>query len=327
MSSRPSAYQLTSPGPLRLYSTTELLTLPPPEFLVEPIVQVGGFSGLYSPSNLGKTFVAIDVAMSVASGLSWQGHATMEGYVIYVSAEGGSGIGKRARAWLQYHDVAARDAQIAWIIEPLLVYPESEQLDRLLERIAEIDRRPSLVVLDTLNRCFDGNENETEDMTAFVRGCDILRHQLETAVLVVHHTRLDGDRERGNTAFKGAADTMIALKAGEMHLTLECAKQKEWEAFPAIDFRLDKVLMADEQDIALDSCVPVLLNRQGRPQKVTDDQLLAPLRSGPLNAEEWRRLVQPEVSHRTFYRRIRDLYDTSLNHCEDGTYSLKHGRA
>ena len=92
MSSRPSSFPLTSPGALRLYSTTELLKMPAPEWLIKPLMPLGGFIALYGPSAVGKSFIAIDLSMHIATGRDWQGHHTQNGFVLYVAAEGGRGV-------------------------------------------------------------------------------------------------------------------------------------------------------------------------------------------------------------------------------------------
>jgi archaellum biogenesis ATPase FlaH len=236
MSGRPTDFPLTSAGEFRLYSTAELLRLPPPEWLIDGVLPAGGLVGLYGPSGTGKSFVAIDLALCVATGRPWQGHDVAKGSVLYVSAEGGTGVGKRALAWLLTNEVDPTEVDMAWMIEPIPIHTDSDQLEILLNRIIHEARlSPSLVVVDTLARCFDGDENETEDMGRFVAGIDVLRHQLGTTVLVVHHTRLGGDRERGNTALRSAADTMIALEGDGPGITLTCNKQKDDAEFDPIE--------------------------------------------------------------------------------------------
>ena len=232
MSSRPSTFVLTSPGPLRLYSTTELLRLPPPAWLIDGIVPTGGLVGLYGPPGHGKSFLALDMALSVATGCPWQGRPVLSGFVLYVSAEGGTGIGKRVQAWLAHHQAHPKSANVAWLIESIAVLSDSGDMDVLLGRINdEVTDCPVLVVIDTLARCFDGDENQQEDMGRFIQGVDRLRREFGATVLVVHHTRLAGDRERGNTAFRGAADTMIFVRKQGHRLRLTNNKQKDAEPF------------------------------------------------------------------------------------------------
>lgn len=242
MGSRPSSFVFTQNGPLRLYSTAELMALPPPEWLIDDILVKAGLSLLYAPPESYKSFVAIDLALCVATGTPWHGHPVRQGFVLYIAAEGGPGIGKRVRAWLKAHDLPVTAANVAWLIESITVVKDSEDMDRLSKRLEiELERVPVLIIIDTLARCFEGDENQQEDMGGFVAGIDKLRHQYGSCVLAIHHTRLDGGRERGNTALRGGLDTMLALERTDTGIVISCAKQKDAEHFDDIDLVFEPV--------------------------------------------------------------------------------------
>lgn len=213
-SARPSDFALTSAGALRLYSTDELMHMAPPLWQVEGLIPENALAVIFGPSGAGKTFEAINLGLSVASGLPWHGRATTKGYVLYVSGEGRAGLGQRVNAWMLDATLDSRDVDIAWLPEAIDVYAGSEHIDILFNRFEEMDVTPDLVVIDTLARCFIGDENKTEDMGDFVRGCDRLRTSFGCTVLVVHHTNTEQARERGNGALRGAADAMIRLMPG-----------------------------------------------------------------------------------------------------------------
>lgn len=234
---RPGHYALTAPGNVRLYSTDELLRMPVPTWLIDHILPAGGFIGLYGPSGCGKSFIALDMAFCVASGLRWHERETQQGWVVYISGEGMAGLGRRAQSWLTHHGLDVSDADIAWLPEAVPIYDGSEGLEALVGRIAEVGKAPSLVIIDTLARSFNGNENEQFDMGRFVTGVQHLQ-QLGAAVLAVHHTNSGEGRERGSTAFRAATDTMIAVRPGhpgarvtQDAFTMLCSKQKEAEPF------------------------------------------------------------------------------------------------
>lgn len=243
-----------------LFGTADLIELPDPEWLIEGILPEKGLFALYGPPGAGKSFIAIDLAMVVAADIPWQGHTTKGGPVLYVSAEGGRGIAKRVKAWLLGHKVKADTPDALWLVQPIDLAPGSSDLDDLVEELGllgyEVDPggslpswRPSLIVVDTLARCFVGDENLQEDMGSFIKAVDHLRHTFDTAVLIVHHSRLDGERERGSTAFRGAADTVMKVQKSEKGLlTLTCEKQKDSEEFEPIELELS--IISD-----VDSCI------------------------------------------------------------------------
>ena len=46
---------------------------------------------------------------------------------------------------------------------------------------------PAVVVIDTLNRSLNGNENDSKDMAAYIRAADAIRETFHCAVIIVHH--------------------------------------------------------------------------------------------------------------------------------------------
>lgn len=213
-SPRPSDFALTTAGALRIYSTDELMHMPPPLWQVEGLIPENALAVLYGPSGCGKTFEAMNIALSVASGLPWHTRKTTKGFVLYVSGEGRAGLGQRINAWMLDTTLDHRDVDIAWLPEAIDVYAGSEHIDILFNRFEEMEVAPDFVVIDTLARCFVGDENKTEDMGNFIRGCDRLRNSFGCTVLVVHHTNTEQARERGNGALRGATDAMIRMLPG-----------------------------------------------------------------------------------------------------------------
>lgn len=63
----------------RLMSAAELMSLPPPRWLVANHLPVEGLAVLYGPPGGGKSFVALDLALSIATGLDWLGIVQVDG--------------------------------------------------------------------------------------------------------------------------------------------------------------------------------------------------------------------------------------------------------
>jgi hypothetical protein len=112
------------------------------------------------------------------------------------------------------------------------------------DEIAANHGKPALIIIDTLNRNFGpGDENSTSDMTLFVQAIDRLRHRLQCAVMIVHHTGLgDSGRGRGSSALRGALDfEYLCEKTGteidEIQITLTNTKTKDHEQPQAKSFK------------------------------------------------------------------------------------------
>jgi RecA-family ATPase len=242
-SPRSRHFAYTSDGVLRFYDVAELENLPPPSWLVESLLPENAFAVLYGPSGAGKSFLALDIALHIATGLPWNGKMTSPGYVLYVSAEGRAGLGQRLKAWRLDKGLDAEDftGHIALVPEAVSVHGESDHIEKLFTRFEEVEEEPRLIVFDTLARCFDGDENKQEDMGRFVKGVDRFRGRYGCAVLAVHHTGKNGMEERGSGALRAASDTMIHLMPGvlgmkgaspfirakETTFTMQVSKQKD----------------------------------------------------------------------------------------------------
>jgi len=67
-------------------------------YLVKGWLDRGAMSVVYGPSNVGKTFFALDVAIHVAAGQQWHGSRVNGGPVLYIVGEGGWGFLNRVVA-------------------------------------------------------------------------------------------------------------------------------------------------------------------------------------------------------------------------------------
>src|SRR5687768_3900466 len=71
----------TQPEPksFKLLTLNELAELPPAQWLIEPLFQANSQIVLYGPPGVGKSFVALSFALSIASGRDWLGHRVTQG--------------------------------------------------------------------------------------------------------------------------------------------------------------------------------------------------------------------------------------------------------
>ncbi len=215
-----------------------------PQWGIKYFLEEGSFLSMVGPSGHYKTFVALDMGLSLAARMAWHGNRVSGGPVLYLCGEGKNGILKRVQAW-------AADKQVP--IPPFFISTMAGQFldDRSLQAIEEAAQEvavehgpPALLIIDTLNRNFGpGDENNTSDMTAFIQAVDWLRGKLDCAVMIVHHTGLgDMTRGRGSSALRGAVDFEYLIeKTGatleEQIVTMTCSKVKDHEPPPKMAFR------------------------------------------------------------------------------------------
>ncbi len=283
-----------NPERFKLLSIAEVEKIPPPTFLVAGIIPDASACTIYGPPGGGKTFLALDLALSVASGVSFFGHACKQGNVVYVIGEGQSGMGARIRSWKAARQMYG--SPMFWVVpEPVqLLQPHDVELfvDAIIDALED---PPVLIVLDTLARCFlGGEENSARDMGMAVATVDALRRRTGAAVLLVHHTRKDGDAERGSVALRGGMDAMLSLKGEDGRMLLHSDKQKDARDFADIALQLTK---------SGDSMVFALPGQRLGPSRTALAMLEVLSRdfpSDPPTLTEW--MAAAGVADRTFYR-------------------------
>lgn len=223
-------------GRFALYDDDEIASIPTPAWLVEGVLPSQALALLVGEKGTLKTFAALDVAASVQLGLDWHDRRVRAGATCYVYGEGHTGIAPRVAAWKQFHGV---DRLGVLFLPQRVTMNDAADVAGLLTAIeAKLGHRDlALIVVDTLNRNMTGNENSSEDMSAFVRGCDQLREATGATVLVVHHKgHGQDDRGRGSSVLDAAADTIVFASRDADHLTLECRKQKDAGEFATMAF-------------------------------------------------------------------------------------------
>lgn len=86
-------------------SGSDLESIPPPQPLIEGILFRGTLAALFGPPGVGKSFLAMSWALSIAAGTDWLGRKVHGGPILYVAAEGTSGLALRRRAWMKHEGV------------------------------------------------------------------------------------------------------------------------------------------------------------------------------------------------------------------------------
>lgn len=204
------------------------------DYILKHFLPAQSLCSIYGPSGSYKSFLAVSWACHIAAGLPWAGKKVTPGAVLYVVGEGGVGVPRRIKAWEQAHGIQADNL---WLVNrPVFPVRESEVTEVLLaarQIEAECGVPVRMVVIDTLARCFGGNdENDARDMGAFIEGCDVIKQKTGATVLVVHHSGKDeGKGARGSSAFRAALDTEFNVKreGDGKALILTCTKMKDAE--------------------------------------------------------------------------------------------------
>ena len=263
----------------------------PVQWIIENVLPERGFAALYGPPGSYKSFIALDIAEAVATGRQWMGNQiSSPGAVLYIAGEGHGGIGARIKA-CKINNRTKDGAQIYVIRYQLNLRSSADDFNLLMESIdALIDRTGielRLVQIDTLARAFGGgNENDSQDMGAFIHNCGRLQRKLDCALMVLHHSGKDATKGlRGHSSLLGAVDTQLELQklasedykegvAGTGILTI--SKQKDGQDNLKFGFEMIQININQgaEQGLGLDENVSLavreqqeMINEQHKPTK------------------------------------------------------------
>lgn len=242
--------------------------------LIKGLLDQGAMSILYGDSNVGKTFVAMDLAYHVATGKPYGGLKTAGGLVVYVASEGGLAARKRLAALRGKY--GGENVSFLLLAYPLNLRDTKADISPFIEalRAIRIDRGPiALVVLDTLSRVMaGGDENSSVDMGALVRHFDAIRAGVGSHLMVVHHTGKDKARgARGHSLLRAATDTELEVAEGVISVTKQRDQDKAWSAA----FTLASVVLGlDGEGDPVTSCTVGLDLRPERARKaeLTDEE-------------------------------------------------------
>ncbi len=228
---RPSQPALPIDDRFALLDDADLSELKAPEWIIDTVLPSNALIVVVAPPKSLKSFLALDIAFHVATGMDWHGLPTRRGEVVYIYAEGTTGLQSRVAALKAYHRLTGSMGVL--FLPRRLVVNEEAEVRGLLAAIQEKARdKPRLIIIDTLARNMSGDENSQEAMSAFVRGCDQLRETTGASVMVVHHTGHGADgRGRGSSVLPAAADTQIQCTRDGERIQLECKFQKDAPEF------------------------------------------------------------------------------------------------
>lgn len=192
---------------------------PKHEWLIKGLMTRGEMTMLAGPSQSGKSFLAIDLALCVATGRDWFGRRVRRGGVVYQAGESATGVRrKRIPAYMRKHNLSREDdVPFELLTAPVDLYSSDEGVALLIEEIRHWGSTFSvpleLVVIDTFSTATPGaNENASEDMTKVLGRCERIKRETGAAVMLVHHMNAAGEKPRGHTSIFANLDSVLICK-------------------------------------------------------------------------------------------------------------------
>lgn len=238
----------------KLLGADELRNLPPLAWRVRGVLPAVGLAALYGPSASGKSFLAFDMAASIAEGQRWFDCRVEAAPVVYAALEGEAGFKLRAQAWEVSRGRALPDG-LRMMLQPFKLTDGQDVLD-----LAAVVPAGAVVVLDTLNRAAPtADENSSRDMGEILEAAKTLQTLTRGLVLLVHHTGKNAAAGlRGHSSLFAAMDAAIEVSREGDRREWKVAKSKDGIDGEACPFKLAvEVLGTESTGEAITSCVVV----------------------------------------------------------------------
>jgi len=234
-------------------SAAKMLGEPKPVvYLIDELIEHEVLALLFAPPSAGKSFCAISWACCVATGTPWLGRETTQGSVFYIAGEGHAGLSRRLKAWSLHsgYDLTSAPLFVSSIPATLMNLESVQSVISAVEELTADHGEPALIVIDTFARNMgDGDESSNKDVGVFINHIDLMRHQLGSAILLVHHSgHGDSNRGRGASALPAAMDACFQLEDKGDSICLSQKKSKEAENIKPMFLKLMQVSLPDWLD-------------------------------------------------------------------------------
>lgn len=202
-----------------------------PEWLIPGILPSTGTGMIYGESGSYKSFLALDLGLTLAFGIPGQWNAPpVKNDVLFMAGEGPVATAKkRWPSWMEWRDIQFRNDHRFFIKNRVPFFTDTQAWEHVKEDLAELKAKPALIIIDTMSRLLTGmDENSSKDATMITNFMEQLAHYYECFVLAIHHTGKDQSKgARGSSAFYANLDVVISTRKRQDGTEFRIRKQKD----------------------------------------------------------------------------------------------------
>ena len=210
----------TPAAPLEILSLRDVLGRWPerPPYVVTNFIREGEVGALIAPPKSRKSWIAADLAICVAAGLSWfERFPCEQGRVLLVDNELQPGdLGARINAVCQGHGFSP--LEVADRIDVLTLRESETPIDEVMAQLASSSYK--LTIWDALYMMLldDMDENSNSDMSKLLRIFRRFATKSRAATVFVHHTAKG--KQDGKKSIDMGAGAGVIGRAPDAHMTL-----------------------------------------------------------------------------------------------------------
>lgn len=153
-----------------------------------------------------KSWLGLDMALSVASGSAALGHFPVEDpglALVYLAEDALPLVRERVESIARAREIELLDTDLHVISVSSLRLDRREDLERLRATLSEL--RPRLLLLDPLVRLHSIDENSASEIARLLGALREMQRDFHVAILLVHHIRKSASAH-GGQALRGSGD-------------------------------------------------------------------------------------------------------------------------
>lgn len=210
--------------------------------LIDGVLRQGHKMLIAGPSKAGKSFLLIELCISIAEGINWLGWKCAQGKVMYVNLEL-----DRASCLHRFKDVynalSIRPNNLSHI-DIWNLRGKSIPLDKLAPKLIRRAQKKNYIaiVIDPIYKVITGDENSADQMAKFCNQFDKICSELNCATIYCHHHskgaqggKRSMDRASGSGVFARDPDALLDL----IELDLDDAVYKQLKNNAACKYCID----------------------------------------------------------------------------------------
>ena len=218
-----------------------------PKWLIKDVCEEESLMCIFGSPKSGKSFIGIAMSCAIAAGQDFYGNKAYAKPVLYVCGEGQRGVKRRLSAWQQsVFDLNKVPLYLSDRAVRINDKDDFAKLEEEIKAVEELEGQIGMIVIDTFQRNFVGNENSAEDVGSFINQLDRLISDYGCCVCLIHHSgHNNSGRGRGSSVIGASLDYEFMVdrtdKNEEMFVKFEQTLNKDGQGMQEKKFKFKEV--------------------------------------------------------------------------------------